>query len=97
MCSSTQQQQRGCGSKQHACVRQQAVSAGGTIAMDGRQPACVRQWAADVACMQQRAAGAACVQQRAAAAVCVWQQAGAVGSMIAMGHSDGSGKPEAQM
>jgi hypothetical protein len=97
VCSSRQQQRRGCGSEQRACVRQQAVSAGGTITMDGRQPACVRQWAADAACMQQRAAVAACVQQRAAAAACVWQQAGAAGSMIAMGHSDGSSKPEAQM
>ncbi len=47
---------RGCGSKQRALVERQAAVDGGTIAMDGRQPACMRQWAADVVCMQQRAA-----------------------------------------
>ncbi len=41
--------------QQAACVPQAAAD-GGTIAMDGRQPACVRQRAADVACVQQRAA-----------------------------------------
>ncbi len=56
-----QQWQLGCGSKQCACVRQQAAAAGGMIAMDGMQPACVWQWAADAACMQQCAAAAACV------------------------------------
>ncbi len=50
------QWQRGCGSEQRELVEPQAVADRGTIAMDGRQPACVRQWAADVACMQQRAA-----------------------------------------
>ncbi len=70
-----QQRRRGCSSKQHACVRQQAAAAGGMIVMDGRQPACVRQWAVD----------AAWVQQRAAAAACVRQWAGAAGSTTAMG------------
>ncbi len=71
-----------------ACVCvQQAVAAGGMIAMDSRQPACVRQWAADVACMQ----------QRAAAAVCVRQRVGAAGSTIAIGYRDGSGQPAAQL
>ncbi len=51
-----QQRRRGCGSKQHALVEPQAAADGGMIAMDGRQPACVRQQAADVACVQQRAA-----------------------------------------
>ena len=41
--------------KQRALVELQAAADRGSIAMDGRQPACVRQWAADVACMQQRA------------------------------------------
>ncbi len=82
-----QQRRRGCGSKQRACGRQQAAAAGGMIAMDGMQPACVRQQAVDVACMQQRAAAAVCVQQRV----------GSAGSMIAMGYSDGSGQPAAQL
>jgi hypothetical protein len=69
-----QQQRRGCGSEQPACVRQQAAAAEGKVAMDGMQPACVQQWAADAACMQQRALAAACVQQRV----------GAAGSTIAM-------------
>ncbi len=51
-----QQQRRGCGSKQHALVELQAAADGGTIALDGRQPGCVRQQAADVVCVQQRAA-----------------------------------------
>ncbi len=51
-----QQRRRGCGSEQHALVKPQAAADGGMIAIDGRQPVCVRQWAADVACMQQRAA-----------------------------------------
>ena len=34
----------------------QALADRGTITMDGRQPACVRQWAADVAWVQQHAA-----------------------------------------
>ncbi len=50
-----QQRRRGCGSKQRALVEPQVVADGGTITMDGRQPACVRQRAADVACVQQRA------------------------------------------
>jgi hypothetical protein len=57
-------------------------------AMDGRQPACVRQRAADAACVRQRAVAAACVHLCAVAAACVWQRAGAAGSMIAMGDSD---------
>ncbi len=96
-CSSRQQQRHGCGSKQRACVRQQAVAAGGTIGMDGRQPACVRQWAADAVCVQQRAAAAACVCQHAAAAACERQRAGAASSMIAMGDSDGCGQLSAQL
>ncbi len=82
-----QQWRHGCGSEQHACVQQQAAAAGGMIAMDGMQPACMRQWAVDAACMQQHAAAAACVRQRA----------GAAGSTIAMVYSDGSGKPAAQL
>jgi hypothetical protein len=42
-------------SKKRAMVEPQAAVDGGTIAMDGRQPACVQQRAADVACMQQHA------------------------------------------
>ncbi len=87
MCSSMQQRWHGCVSEQRACVRQQAAAAGGMIAMDGMQPACVQQWAADAACMQQHAAVAACVRQRA----------GTVGSTIAKGYSDGSGQPAAQL
>ncbi len=68
-----QQRRHGCGSKQRALVEPQAVADGGTIAMDGRQPACMRQRAADVACVQQHAADVACVQQRAAAAS-GWEQ-----------------------
>ncbi len=82
-----QQRRRGCSSKQLACVRQQAATAGGMIAMDGMQPACMQLWAADAVCMQQRAAAAACVRQ--------W--AGAADSTIAMGYSDGSGQPAAQL
>ncbi len=66
---------------------QQALVAGGMIAMDGRQPACMRQWSTDVACVRQHAAVAACVRQRA----------GAAGSTIAMGYSDGSDQPAAQL
>ncbi len=51
-----QQWWRGCGSKQHALVEPQAAADGGRIAMDGRQPACMRQWAADGVCVQQHAA-----------------------------------------
>jgi hypothetical protein len=51
-----QQRWHECGSKQHALVEPQAAVDGDMIAMDGRQPACVQQWAADVACVQQRAA-----------------------------------------
>jgi hypothetical protein len=97
VCSSRQQWRHGCGSKQRVCVRQQAVAARGTIAMDGRQPACVRKQAADVACVRQCAMAAAWVQQRAAVAACVRQRAGAAGSTIAMGDSDGSGQPVAQL
>ncbi len=82
-----QQRWCGCGSEQRACVRQQVAAAGGMIAMNGMQPACVRQWAVDAVCMQ----------QRAAAAACVWQWAGVAGSMIAIGYSDGSGQPAAQL
>ncbi len=97
MCSSMQQRRHGCGSEQRACVRQQAAAAGGMITVDGRQPACVWQRAADAACVQQWAADTACVQQCAAAAACVRQRAGVAGSMIAMGDSDGSGQPVAQL
>ncbi len=55
-CSSMQQWRRECGSKQRALVEPQAAADGDTIAMDGRQPACVQQQAADVVCVQQRAA-----------------------------------------
>ncbi len=82
-----QQRWRGCGSKQGACVRQQAAAAGEMITMDSMQPACVRQWAADAACLQQHAAVAACVRQ----------QAGAAGSTIAIGYSDSSGQPATQL
>jgi hypothetical protein len=51
-----QQRWRGCDSEQCALAGPQAVADGGRIAMDGRQPACMWQRAADVACMQQRAA-----------------------------------------
>jgi hypothetical protein len=51
-----QQRRCGCGSEQHELVELQVVADGGTIAMNGRQPACVRQRAADVACVQQHAA-----------------------------------------
>ncbi len=96
-CSSRQQRWRGCDSKQRACVRQQAAAAGGTIAMDGRQPAFMQQREADLACVRQRAAAAACMQQRAAAAACVQQRVGAAGSTIAMGDSDGCSQPAAQL
>ncbi len=43
-------------SKQRVLVELQAAADGGTIAMDGRQPACMRQRAVDVACVQQHAA-----------------------------------------
>ncbi len=65
-----QQRQHGCGSKQHALVEPQAAADGGTIAMDGRQPGCVRQQAADVVCVQQRAA------ERCVCDSVQWQQAG---------------------
>jgi hypothetical protein len=65
--------------------------------MDSRQPACVWQQAVDAACVQQRVVVVACVQQRAAAVACVRQQGGVAGSMIAMGDSDGSGQPAAQL
>ncbi len=45
-----------CGSKQCALVEPQATADGGMIATDGRQPACMQQWAADVVCVQQCAA-----------------------------------------
>jgi hypothetical protein len=45
-----------CGIKQCALVESKAAADGGTIAMDGRQPACLWQRAADVVCVQQRAA-----------------------------------------
>ncbi len=96
-CSSKQQRWRECGSKQRACVRQQAAAAGGMIAMDSRQPVCMRQRAADAACVRQHAAVAVCMQQRAAVAACVQQWAGAAGSTIAMGDSDGCGQLAAQL
>ncbi len=51
-----QQQWRGCSSEQRALVEPQAAADGGMMAMDGRQPVCVQQGAADVVCMQQGAA-----------------------------------------
>ncbi len=68
-------------------MQQQAAAAGGMITMEGRQPAYVWQWAADVVCMRQCAAVAACVRQQAVAA----------GSTFAMGYSDGNGQPVAQL
>ena len=50
-----QQRRRGCGSKQRVLVEPQVAADGGTIAMDGRQPACMRQRAVDVACVQHHA------------------------------------------
>jgi hypothetical protein len=47
--------------------------------------------------MWQWAADAAYVQQHAVAAACVRQQAGVAGVTIAMGYSDGSGQPAAQL
>ncbi len=74
--------------KQAACVCAAAGSSGRVNDCDGRHAASVmQQWAADAACMQQCAAVAACVRQRA----------GAAGSTIAMGYSDGSGQPAAQL
>ncbi len=87
-----QQRWCGCGSEQRACVRQQAAAAGGMIPMDGRQPACVRQWVADAACVRQWAEAVACVGQGAAVVACVRQQAEVAGSTIAMEDSDGSGQ-----
>jgi hypothetical protein len=90
-CSSRQQRQRGCGSKQRVCVWQQAAVAGCTIAIDGRQPECVWQQAADSACVQQHAVAAACMGQHAAVAACMRQRAGAAGSTIAIKDCDGCG------
>jgi hypothetical protein len=64
------QRRRGCGSKQRALVEPQTAADGGMIAMDGRQPACMRQQAADVACVQQHAA-----ERRVCDSV-QWQQVG---------------------
>ncbi len=73
--------------QQAVCVCAAAGSGGqGSDREDSRQPACMRQWAANEACVQQRAAVSACVRQ----------QAGAAGSMITMGDSNGSGQPAAQ-
>jgi hypothetical protein len=63
----------------------QAAADGGTIAMDGRQPMCVRQRAADVASMQQRAA-----ERRVCNSVHSSKRMGAASSTIAMEDSDGS-------
>jgi hypothetical protein len=67
---------------QGACMQQYAAAVAWVrpIAIDGRQPACVWQQAAD----------GACVQQCAAAMACVWQRGGAASSTIAMEDSDGS-------
>ncbi len=71
-----------------ACVCAAAGGGGqGNDCKNGRQTACVWQWAADLAC----------VRQRAAASVCVRQQARAAGITIAMGDSNGSGQPAAQL
>jgi hypothetical protein len=74
--------------QQAACVCA-AAGGGGQVndCKDGRQPACVRQWAANEACVRQHAAASACVRQRA----------GAAGSTIAMGDSNSSGQPAAQL
>jgi hypothetical protein len=79
-----QQRGRGCGSKQCALVEPQAAADGGTITMDGRQPACVQQQAADVAFVQQRAA------ERRVCNRVHRQRVGAASSTIAMDDSDGS-------
>ncbi len=55
-CSSMQQRRRRCNSKQRALVEPQVAADGGRITMDGRQPACVQQQAADAGCMHQREA-----------------------------------------
>jgi hypothetical protein len=74
--------------QQAVCVCAAAGGGGqGNDRKDSRQPACVQQWAANEAC----------VQQRAAASACVWQRAGAAGSTIAMGDSNGSSQPAAQL
>ncbi len=71
-----------------ACVCAAAGGGGqGNDCKIGRQTACMRQWAADLACVWQRAAASACVRQRA----------GAAGITIAMGDSNGSGQPAAQL
>ncbi len=80
-----------------AWVRQQAacmcVAAGGS----GQGNDCNGQQAASVRVAVQWAADAACVGQRAVVAACVQQQAGVAGSTFAMGYSDGSGQPAAQL
>ncbi len=74
--------------KRAVCVCVAAGSSSqGNDRKDGRQPACMRQWVANEACMQ----------QHAAASACFWQWAGAAGSTIAMGDSNGSGQPVAQL
>ncbi len=78
-------------------MQQQVAATRGMIGMDGRQPACMQQQAADAACMRQRAAAVACMRQHAAVVACVRQRAGAAGSTIAMGDSDGSGQLAAQL
>ncbi len=71
-----------------ACMCAAAGGGGqGSDCKNNRQTACVRQWAADLACVRRRAAASACVRQ----------QAGAAGITIAMGDSNGSGQPAAQL
>jgi hypothetical protein len=71
-----------------ACVCAAAGGGGqGNDCKDGRQPACMQQWAANELCVQQHAAASACVRQ--------W--AGDAGSTIAMGDSSGNGQPAAQL
>ncbi len=57
-----------------ACVGGAAgVVDGGTIAMDGRQPACVRQRAVDGVCVQQHAAEQrVCNSMQRQQSVCGW-------------------------
>ena len=70
------------------CVCAAAGGGGqGNDRKDGRQPVCMRQWAANEACMRQHAAASTCVRKRA----------GAAGSTIAMGDSNGSGQPVTQL
>jgi hypothetical protein len=83
-----------------AWVRQQAVCVCAAAGCGGRGDDCDGRRAASV-----RAAvgsgcsvhATVCMRQCAAVAACLRQQAGAASSTIAMGYSDGSGQPVAQL